>query len=55
MKIWSAGCSSGEEPYTIVMVMEEFRRRNPQFTYSLLASDVSIRMIQTAFKGIYNI
>lgn len=53
MNIWSAGCSSGEEPYTIMMVMEEFRRRNPQFSYSLLGSDVSIRMIQTAFKGVY--
>ena len=53
MNIWSAGCSSGEEPYTIVMVMEEFRRRNPQFAYNLLGSDVSIRMIQTAFKGVY--
>jgi chemotaxis protein methyltransferase CheR len=55
MKIWSAGCSSGEEPYTLIMVMEEFRRRNPQFSYSLLGSDVSIRMIQTAFKGVYTI
>jgi chemotaxis protein methyltransferase CheR len=53
MNIWSAGCSSGEEPYTIVMVMEEFRRRNPQFSYNLLGSDVSIRMIQNAFKGVY--
>ncbi|HEX6225675.1 MAG TPA: CheR family methyltransferase, partial [Chryseolinea sp.] len=53
MNIWSAGCSSGEEPYTIVMVMEEFRQRNAQFSYNLLASDVSIRMIQTAFKGVY--
>ena len=54
MNIWSAGCSSGEEPYTIVMVLEEFRRRNPQFSYNLLGSDVSIRMIQTAFKGVYS-
>ena len=53
MNIWSAGCSSGEEPYTILMVMEEFRRRHPHFSYNLLASDVSIRMVQTAFKGVY--
>src|SRR5688572_20160097 len=53
MNIWSAGCSSGEEPYTLIMVMEEFRRRNPQFSYSLMGSDVSIRMIQSAFKGVY--
>ncbi|WP_254094772.1 CheR family methyltransferase [Dawidia soli] len=55
MNVWSAGCSSGEEPYTLVMVLEEFRRRNPVFHYSLLASDVSIRMIQAAFKGVYTL
>jgi len=54
MNIWSAGCSSGEEPYTLVMVMEEFRKRNPQFSYNIIASDVSIRMIQSAFNGIYS-
>jgi chemotaxis protein methyltransferase CheR len=55
MNVWSAGCSSGEEPYTLVMVLEEFRKRNPAFNYSLLASDVSIRMIQAAFKGVYTL
>lgn len=55
MNVWSAGCSSGEEPYTLVMVLEEFRRRNPQFAYNVLASDVSIRVIQSAFKGVYTL
>jgi len=55
IKIWSAGCSSGEEPYTIIMAMEEYKKQNPDITYSLLASDVSIRVIQTAYQGIYDI
>jgi len=55
IKIWSAGCSSGEEPYTIVMAMEEYKKNNLDTTYSLLASDVSTRVIQTAFLGIYDI
>lgn len=55
LKIWSAGCSTGEEPYTIVMAMEEYKKKHPEVTYSLLASDVSIRVIQTAFQGIYDI
>jgi chemotaxis protein methyltransferase CheR len=55
LKIWSAGCSTGEEPYTIIMAMEEFKKRHTDITYSLLASDVSTRVIQTAFQGIYDI
>jgi chemotaxis protein methyltransferase CheR len=55
LKIWSAGCSTGEEPYTIIMAMEEYKKQQPDTTYSLLASDVSIRVIQTAFQGIYDL
>ncbi|MBT1700655.1 chemotaxis protein CheR [Fulvivirgaceae bacterium PWU4] len=53
LRIWSAGCSTGEEPYTLLMVMEEFRRRYPQLNYSIHASDVSMRVIQSAFQGIF--
>lgn len=55
IKIWSAGCSSGEEPYTIIMTMEEYKKQHPEVTYSLIASDVSTRVIQTAYQGIYDI
>ena len=55
LKIWSAGCSTGEEPYTIIMAMEEFKKLHTDTTYSILASDVSIRVIQTAFQGVYDI
>lgn len=55
LKFWSAGCSTGEEPYTLVMAMEEYKKRHPEMVYSLLASDVSIRVIQTAFQGIYDL
>jgi chemotaxis protein methyltransferase CheR len=55
LKIWSAGCSTGEEPYTIMMALEEYKRKHVNTTYSLVASDVSIRVIQTAFQGIYEI
>jgi len=54
MKVWSAGCSTGEEPYTLMMVLEEFKKRS-EFSYSLQASDVSIQVIQSAYKGIYNL
>lgn len=55
LKIWSAGCSTGEEPYTLTMVLEEFKKRNPVLNYSLLASDISLRVIQSAFSGIYTL
>lgn len=53
LNIWSAGCSTGEEPYTLIMVLEEFKKRNPTFSYNIFASDVSIRVIQSAHQGIY--
>lgn len=55
LNIWSAGCSTGEEPYSIIMTMEEFRKQHAGLAYRLLASDVSTRVIQTAYHGIYDI
>jgi chemotaxis protein methyltransferase CheR len=53
VRIWSAGCSSGEEPYTLAMVLEEFASANADFHYSILASDISTRILETARKAIY--
>jgi len=52
-RIWSCGCSTGEEPYTIAMVMEEFFRQNRRFVYEIFASDISSRVLETARSGIY--
>ncbi|GBC60897.1 chemotaxis protein CheR [Desulfonema ishimotonii] len=51
--VWSAGCSSGEEAYTLAMVLNEFRRRCPGFSYSVLGTDISTRMLKSAASGIY--
>lgn len=53
LSIWSAGCSTGEEPYTLTMVLTEFAGRNPGFTFSILASDISTGVLEKAVKGIY--
>lgn len=52
-KIWSAGCSSGEEPYTMAMVLNEFAQLNKSFDYRIFASDVSQKVLTTAIRAIY--
>ncbi len=39
--IWSAGCSTGEEPYTLAMVLNEYRQSHPGFRFRVLATDIS--------------
>ncbi len=52
-KAWSAGCSSGEEPYTLAMTLEEFYESNHWFTYQIKGTDISMKMLETARQGIY--
>ncbi len=53
LKVWSAGCSTGEEPYTLAMVLSDAAERLPNFTFSILGTDVSTRVLETAANGIY--
>lgn len=53
INIWSAGCSSGEEPYTLAIVLNEFKDKNPGFDYSILATDISTQMLQAGANAIY--
>jgi len=50
--VWSAGCSTGEEPYTIAMVAADFCREHPA-TVRILASDISTRVLDTARRAVY--
>ena len=52
-RVWSAPCSSGEEPYTLAMVLSEYAARTPGFDFALLATDISSRMLAHAERGIY--
>jgi chemotaxis protein methyltransferase CheR len=53
LKVWSAACSSGEEVYTIAMVLQDYFDLNPGNHYSILGTDISMRMLNKAQKAIY--
>jgi chemotaxis protein methyltransferase CheR len=51
---WSAGCSSGEEPYTLAIVLNEYAEAHPGFRFRILATDISTRVLGRAELGIYS-
>lgn len=53
LKIWSAGCSSGEEVYTLGMIIQEFNDNIKKIEFQILGSDISLRMIHAASLAIY--
>lgn len=51
--VWSAGCASGEEPYTLAMVLAEFAESVPEFRFGVLATDISTNVLDRAKLAIY--
>ncbi|MCP4218062.1 MAG: chemotaxis protein CheR [bacterium] len=56
LMVWSAGCSTGEEPYTLAMVLSEFKMRMPglELHYTILGTDLSTEVLGKAKKAIYH-
>ena len=50
LKIWSAGCSAGQEAYTIAMIMTEYF---PTVKYSILGTDIDVNVLKQAREGVY--
>ena len=53
LNVWSAGCSTGEEPYSIAMVLAEYYENHPG-DFSILATDICSRALKKASNAIYD-
>ncbi len=53
LNIWSAGCSTGEEPYTLAMVLSEAVLRYPGLSFMILATDISTKVLEKAVRAVY--
>lgn len=54
LRIWCAGCSSGEEPYTLAMIIDEyFGKDKYQWDSKVLATDISSKVLEEARLGVY--
>lgn len=51
-RVWSAACSSGQEPYSIAMVLDEMRGNRP---WGIVATDISSKVLTMASQGLYPI
>ena len=53
LNIWSSACSQGDEPYTMAIVLSEFAEKNGEFDFSILATDISVKILELAKNGVY--
>jgi len=53
IKVWSAACSIGAEPYTLAMVLDEFCSANRDWDYSILGTDLSTQVLEQAVAGVF--
>ena len=53
IKLWSAACSTGEEPYTLAMVLSEFAGEHHRISFNILATDLSTKVLHHAARAVY--
>ncbi|MBI9090445.1 MAG: hypothetical protein JEZ12_14615 [Desulfobacterium sp.] len=54
LMVWCCASSRGHKPYTLAMVLNDFSRTCSKFDFSVLATDISSRVLDIAIKGVYD-
>jgi len=53
VRVWSAGCATGQEPYSIAMIVEDMRAAGANPAVEIVATDMSERLIEKGRSGLY--
>lgn len=53
LRIWSAGCASGEEPYTVAMILDQMIKDRASWDIRILATDINRRLLEKGTPGVY--
>ena len=53
VRLWCAACSSGEEAYTLQIILTEYFKKGPAWNTEILATDISTNVLDKAIAGIY--
>lgn len=54
LRIWSAACAAGQEPYSIAMILDDLKLQSKGWSIDLIATDLSSEMIARAEDGVYS-
>ena len=55
LKMWSAACSTGQEPYTLAMTLDQYLAQNPDINGHILATDIDTNVLNAARNGVYEL